>query len=312
MELSWILFQKIFSMMLMLAIGYALVKTGRLKAESSSVLSVIMLWTVTPCTRLTGLMQEFDAGKLVSLGLTLAASVLIHALYLILGDLSRKSFGMDTVDRNSLVYTNAGNLLVPLIIALLGKEYILYIIPYLIVETPLFWTDLIRQFDPRQPLVLKKILLNPNILAILAGSVLFFGQISLPKPALDLCESMTSLAGPVSMMMIGMIAAKLDLKSVICSGRLWAVSFGRLIVFPLIFIGLLALSGISRQSQLIHDAFLVTVLAASAPTAATVVQMASAYGSFEQAEQASAVNVLTTLLCVLTMPFLTALYQIWC
>ena len=312
MELSWILFQKIFSMMIMLLIGYILVKTKKLKAENAGVLSVILLWTVTTCTRLTGLQQAYEPGKLILLLWTLAAAAVIHGVYIGLAGLLRKLYKLDAVDRSCLVYTNAGNLLVPLIIALLGKEYMLYIVPYLIVETPLFWTDLIRQFNPKYPLVLKKIILNPNIVAILVGLVLFFAQITLPKPALALCESMTSLAGPVSMIMIGMIAAELEIKSVLLNAKIWAVSLGRLVLFPLVCIVLLALTGISRQSALIHDAFLVIMLAASAPVAATVVQMADTYGSLEKAEKASAINVLSTLLCVVTMPMITILYQMFC
>lgn len=312
MELSWILFQKILSMVLMLAIGYVLVKTKKMSTEQSAALSAIMLWVVTPCIMLTSLQQTFEMEKLKALLYLFGAVILIHILFIALASFLKKALKLDTVEQICLVYSNGGNLIVPLVTALLGKEFILFGIPFLVVQTTLFWTHVIRLYDPNTPVNLKKILLNPNILAIAAGLILFFLNIRLPKPALDLCDAMTGMAGPLSMLMIGMLSAGLDWKKTLTDRRVWLVCFGRLMAFPLLFLLLLAASRISAQSVLLHQAFLVTSLAICAPVAATVVQMADSFGSLKQAELASAVNVLSTILCVVTMPLLIGVYQLLC
>ena len=43
------------------------------------------------------------------------------------------------------------------------------------------------------------------------------------------------------------------------------------------------------------------------PSASTLTQMAQVYG--KDADYASAINVVTTLLCIVTMPLMVALYQ---
>ena len=52
---------------------------------------------------------------------------------------------------------------------------------------------------------------------------------------------------------------------------------------------------------------LITLLAAAAPAGATVTQMAQVYGANEH--DACSINVLSTLLCIVTMPLIVAIYQ---
>ena len=54
---------------------------------------------------------------------------------------------------------------------------------------------------------------------------------------------------------------------------------------------------------------LVSFLATTAPSAAAIVQMAQVYGG--DSAYASKINVMTTLLCILTMPLMVMLYQAW-
>ena len=50
-----------------------------------------------------------------------------------------------------------------------------------------------------------------------------------------------------------------------------------------------------------------SLLAICTPSASTLTQMAQVYG--KDADYASAINVVTTLLCIVTMPLMVALYQ---
>ena len=53
-----------------------------------------------------------------------------------------------------------------------------------------------------------------------------------------------------------------------------------------------------------------TVLAASAPVAVSVAQMADLWGG--DAKKAGAINVMSVILCIATMPLIIALYQAIC
>lgn len=52
---------------------------------------------------------------------------------------------------------------------------------------------------------------------------------------------------------------------------------------------------------------MITLIACITPSASTITQMAQIYG--QNADYASAINVITTILCIVTMPVLVLLYQ---
>ena len=58
----------------------------------------------------------------------------------------------------------------------------------------------------------------------------------------------------------------------------------------------------------VYTTLLVSLLATCTPSASTITQMAQIYG--KDADYASAINVVTTLLCIFTMPLMVALYQL--
>ena len=53
---------------------------------------------------------------------------------------------------------------------------------------------------------------------------------------------------------------------------------------------------------------LITLLATASPSGTTITQMAQVYGG--DTEYACSINVVTTLLCIVTMPIMVALYQL--
>ena len=82
----------------------------------------------------------------------------------------------------------------------------------------------------------------------------------------------------------------------------------RLLVCPLV---ILLMIGMSRAYLLMPDArtiLFISFLACTAPASATITQMAQIYE--RDAEYAGAINIVTTLFCLLTMPVMTELYWV--
>ena len=71
---------------------------------------------------------------------------------------------------------------------------------------------------------------------------------------------------------------------------------------------MLKLSGLAHLVPDGQTILLVSLLATCTPSASTITQMAQIYGT--DADYASAINVVTTLLCIFTMPLMVALYQL--
>ena len=58
MQISLLLMQQIAQLFLILLMGYAVVKTGLLKAADSRVLSVVFVYLITPCVVLNAFQIE--------------------------------------------------------------------------------------------------------------------------------------------------------------------------------------------------------------------------------------------------------------
>ena len=73
----------------------------------------------------------------------------------------------------------------PLVQALLGEEYVVYSCAFVIVQLILLWTHASACLQEGAKLEWKKILTNVNLIAIVAGALLYLLHISLP---LAYCE----------------------------------------------------------------------------------------------------------------------------
>ncbi len=310
MELSYLLMQSILSMAVMVLMGWAGVKSGVLKLEDSRVVAALSLYIVCPCMMLSAFQVEFSPQKLHGLLLALAAAILIHGVYILFTRLLAGPFGLDGVEKGSLVYSNSGNLIIPLVTSLLGKEYVLFTSPFLTVQIILSWTHCVKLVCPSARLDLWKILKNPNILATLAGMVLFFGQLRLPGVVASAVESVGACVGPLGMFSIGMLMAGADWGRVFRSRRNYAIVLGRLVLYPALFAVLVCLSRITFWMEGARQVLLVTMLAACAPVAVTISQMADLFGA--DSRKAGVLNVLSVVFSILTMPLLVMLYQTIC
>ena len=107
MQISLLLMQQIAQLFLILLMGYAVVKTGLLKASDSKVLSVVFVYLVMPCVVLNAFQikdtPEVRTGLLYSMGIAVG----MHVVFLLLNALFRKSLKLDAVEQVNIIYSNA-------------------------------------------------------------------------------------------------------------------------------------------------------------------------------------------------------------
>jgi hypothetical protein len=231
----------------------------------------------------------------------------MQLLYIIAAGVLGKFVKLDPIEKTSIIYSNAGNLIVPIVTSMFGSEYVIYTMAYTSIQTVLFWSHCKMTICGERGIDLKKIFLNINMIAVIVGMIMFIFQIKIPALIEDPVKSVGDMIGPISMLITGMLIGGMDLKKVVTYRRVWFVAALRLLAFPVI--ALLFLKFSPLQAMLSNGKMIlgITMLAASAPCAATVMQMSQAYG--KDAEYASACNVVTTLLCAVTMPVMMYFYQ---
>ena len=300
--------ENILSMAFMALVGWVAAKTGVIRPGGATVLSAFCLYIICPCVNIVAFQVDRGPDTQTGLLVTLVAAVGIQGLYLLVTTLLAKPFRLDAVEQGSLIYSNSGNLIIPLVTSLLGKEYVLFTSPFLTVQIILSWTHCVKLVCPSARLDLWKILKNPNILATLAGVVLFFGQLRLPGVVASAVESVGACVGPLGMFSIGMLMAGADWGRVFRSKRNYAIVLGRLVLYPALFAVLVCLSRITFWMEGARQVLLVTMLAACAPVAVTISQMADLFGA--DSRKAGVLNVLSVVFSILTMPLMIGLYEI--
>lgn len=308
MELSLLLMEQILELFLIMLAGFFIVKLHLLKDSDSRIVSLIVLYLVIPCAILESFSIEYTKETLLGLALAAAAAIVIQILFILITTLLSKIFSFDGIEQATLIYPNCGNLIIPLVGAVLGDEWVIYSFGYMATQTVLMWTHCINLISGRRDYKLKNIFLNVGVISILAGICLFIFQISLPGPLMSVIGKLGDMMGPLSMLVIGMLIGGMNLKEVFTKPKIYLITGLRLLVLPLIAVFLLKISGAARLLPDAEQILLITVMAACAPAAANVTQFAQLYN--KNSAYAGMLNVVTVIFSIVTMPFIIAVCQL--
>lgn len=292
-------------------IGLLVVKYEILREDDSKVISWLVAYVLSPCVIIKSFQIDFTPEKLKGMGLAVAAAAAAQILFAIGGRLLSGPLHLTPIERASVIYSNCGNLIVPLVSFVLGEEWVFYTCAYMMVSTVLTWTHMQTLLSGgRGSGNLKSIILNPNIIAIVIGLVLFFTGIRIPEVLETTIDGFGGAIGPVSMLVVGMLIGNMDLKWVFTRKRPYLISVFRLVVFPVITAVLFAFI---VRLEIHPDAryiLLVSLLAASAPVAVMVTQITQIYD--RDARYASVINVMSVIFCIISMPLVVLLYESLC
>lgn len=307
MGLSILLAEEIAAMALAAVVGWAVVRIGLFEARESEVISRIAVYICSPCIVVSAFQIEISAEKVTGLFLAFGAAVLVHVFLILVMRASKKPLGLQKIERASVIYTNAANLTIPLVAAVLGEEWIFYTSAFIIVQTVLFWSHGLTLVIPGEEKNWKKIFLNPNIIAVGIGLFLFVTKIRFPVVIATAVSGFGDMIGTISMLAIGMLIGAMDLREVFAAKRAYFVCLLRLLLLPALVAVCFALAvsgGVHPDAEYI---LMVVLVAAAAPPAVMLTQTAQTYGG--DPRYASIINVMGTVLCIVTIPLIIAFYE---
>ena len=304
--ISLLLVRKIVQLFLIMILGYVMVKLKVVKSEESVVLSKISLYLIMPAVILSAFQVDFKQEIREGLLLAFVAAVAIHILLLIIGHVSGRLFHFEEIDIASIIYSNAGNLIIPIVTAVLGPEWVIYSTAFVSVQLIFLWTHCKLMFSKEKKPNLREIILNINMIAIFLGILSMVSGIRLPAMLNETLGSIGTMIGPFGMLITGMIVAGMDLKQIFTSKKVYVITFYRMILCPAIILLLLKLSNAGSLVDNGMEILLITFLATVTPAASTVTQFAQVHN--KDAEYAGAINIMTTLVCIVTMPIFVILY----
>ena len=219
--ISLLLFKQIAQLFLAMLVGFCLVRCGLLKPKDSRVLSVVALYAALPCVIIESFQMDCTPEMVQGLLLALLSAVLIHLVMFLLTYLLRRPLRLHPVEQASVVYSNANNLIIPIVSAILGSQWLIYINMFVIVQLPLLWSHCRILLSGQRTVSIRKILLNVNILSIFLGGALFFLGISLPPIVAGTMTSIGNMLGTLSMLVSGMLMGGVDFRRLFTSLGIW-------------------------------------------------------------------------------------------
>lgn len=298
-------FSQVMILMLMIAVGFIAAKTKIMTAEGARCCTDIALIIATPCVIIKSLIREYSKQTMKSLAfaflITLSVQVLMILLsYLILHS---KDKARERVLRFGTIFANCGFMSLPLQQVILGDDGTLYGSAYVIMFNFVAWSfGVFLISGDRKQISPKKLFVNPGLIGLAIGLVIFIFSIPIPKILYSAIDYMSALYTPLPMLIIGYHLAQNNLLTAFKDFKCLFAVFLRMIVYPLAVLGFLYILGI-RGTLLVS-----VVISVSAPVAAFTTMFSSKYG----ADTPLSVNMvsLSTVAAAVTMPLVITLAQL--
>jgi len=293
-----ILIKQILVMLAMMSIGVILFKLGQLDEKGVGQLSNLALYVATPCVVIRALAIPFDAEKISTGVLVMLFFLIIFVVSVVIG-----RFGCGKADRVgtfAVVFSNSGFVGIPLIQGILGEEYVFYVTMTMVVGTITFWTyGVLLMSGDKNEVSVKKILTNPNLIAVVVGMILFFTIDELPYVILQTLNGMANMNTGLGMVILGATLGASNVGLMVTDTRLYKAIALRLVVVPLVCIPILLLMPVPFEVRM------VMMIIAAAPAASATSMLALKYGA--DYSYGTGLSIGTTIVSMLTMPLVLAL-----
>ena len=309
MELSLLIVRQIFSMFLMLLVGVSLVKFRIVEQKAGSSLSKIVLYVVLPCTIICTFQNAQQYEMKAELIFVFVVAICCNVLLILLPYPIKKLLKLTAVEQASLSYPNCGEILIPLVVAVLSEEFSVYCCAFMIVQICFLFTHGVGLLSGQRKVKIKSILLNPNVIAIVLAFAMFFLRIRLPLFLNEAIEGFKGMLLPACMLVIGIAIGNSDLKLILSNKRNYLICLLRLIVMPLIVLLIIKVSGLVYVMENAKNVILIVFMATASSSAATVANIAQSFNN--DAQNAGIINVMSILFLIITLPIMVIVYQIW-
>ena len=179
----------------------------------------------------------------------------------------------------------------------MGSAAVFYLSPTIGTANLLMSTLLVLWFSRRTDAIsLKGVLMNPALISLAAGLVLFFLRVPRPDIVSDVLNTLSQLNTPVALLLSGAFLAKSDLLGALRKPEVWRVTLWRLVLIPagiLLLFRILPIGSVEEKTAI--------WISLSCPIGMNLPVYARLYDPDSVAACAEEVCI-TTLLSIVTLP----------
>lgn len=300
-----LLFATVSSLLFYMILGFILVKTKKASINHVKTISGILVYVLGPAMIINSFLQlEFSWEGFAKIGVYFLISLAIQLLFFLLIYIVLRNKFSDSKYRIlsvGSVLGNVGYLGMPVIASVFPNEPIVLCYSSINVMTMnliVFTVGVYMITNDKKYISLKSAILNPTSLSLIVSIPLFISNIHLPSAMLSPIELLAKMSTPFCMIILGMRLAQSSIKQLFTRKFVYATCFLKLIVFPVLAFFLIKL--IPYDDVILKTTI---VVLAMAPSGAIIESLAELHEC--QQDFAANVVLLTTLLCVFTIPLMS-------
>lgn len=286
-------------------LGYAACKLGYMGDKFDKKLSSIVVDITCPLLVLSSVMGDEMPDRSLILPLV-GVGFLTYIILLVFGFWVPRFISKNHDDQGmigfSLMFANVGFIGYPIVASIFGPKAVFYAALLNVPNTFFIFTAgvmlvkgeySIRQFNP-------KVLLSPALIGAFIAALLVAFGVHTPEIIARPITMVGNITVPAALMIIGSSMARLPLREIIGSGKVYATSFLRLVIVPLSVYFLFRLCGVNTLINNIN-----TVVIAM-PVASFGTMFCMKYG--RNPSLMTEATFITTLFSIITIPLITLLF----
>ncbi len=287
-------FFQMLSLLIMIGAGWFMARKGMMDEHTNTQMSKMIVNVFNPM-----LMISSAAGSVGLIPLSTIVLVILIAAGMILSPLFERQPDQKKIFQMMFVFSNLGFIGIPVVGSILGTQYVVYVTEFLLLYTIVFYTYGVALMDGKFSLSSLKAMVNPGLISGLAAVLIIVLNIPLPGFLMTAVTYLGNVTSPMALVAVGFALAHTDPKRIFCQPKLYVFSVVKLLALPLLMLPLVRLAT--------DDAALLSVCMVmfGMPIGNMPLILGNQKGI--DGSTCSAAIILTTILCVFTIPVLLAL-----
>lgn len=293
-------FFQMLALLLMIGAGYFAAKKGMMDEHTNNQMSNMIVNIFNPLLVLASAANSVGQISMEALKLAGLIAAAMFLVFIIAGMALSPFFEKEREQRKifqlMFVFSNVGFIGIPVISGIFGVQYVVYVSEFMLVYTFVFYTYGIALMDGKFSAASLRSVINPGTISGLLALIIIIFDIQLPDFLLTAVTYLGNVTSPMALMAVGFALAGSDLKKIFGQPRLYVFSIVKLLVLPLAVLPLL------RQVLGSTDLLGVCMVMFGMPVGNMPLILGNQRGMDVTA--CSAAIILSTVLCVLTVPVL--------
>lgn len=296
-------FFQMLSLLIMIGAGYFMARKGMMDEHTNAQMSKMIVNVFNPMLMISSAASSVGLIPLSAIGLVGLIAVGMFAFLIVAGmilsPLFEKRPDQKKIFQMMFVFSNLGFIGIPVVGSILGTEYVVYVTEFLLIYTIVFYTYGVALMDGKFSAASLKAMVNPGLISGVVALLIIVLNVPLPGFLMTAVTYLGNVTSPMALVAVGFALAHTDPKRIFCQPKLYVFSAVKLLALPLLMLPLLRL--VTDDSALIS----VCMVMFGMPIGNMPLILGNQKGI--DGSTCSAAIILTTVLCVLTIPVLLTL-----